>query len=885
LFAKSDRETIEMRLPVESIVRISADPHNVLAEEVYVKVGGRSYLQSYLGQLQTGLQTITFDRAVASSGSQKSVDIGVEIAVYPVSLVRDRASKNPTSSCGGERLREISLNLDGHYSSNELLPLATSHTERILEEKSLNLKKKSFVHVSLGFDFVNSDLEIEIVEVNSGALHFGKNHKNSHEYRDVLPAGSYKLRIVQNDNIAALSIAQCSKFHVRIYIGDADDAFQSADCASKDLLPWNLNNFAGHDPVINLYGSKFLMRGASQMMYVNITSPSLLSIFTRKTFYEDVQFRVYKSHSDHRWYDVESAFSSSTAAGREAVFVLDTLAQTGPTQYEIEMTYTIDEYSSEACPTFGLQLILAPNDHARQTTTCPSTNNSEGDLPTEAVVDNQAVSKFFDGTINSDFFTHHFDFAHEGFVWNTTLSVKNEATLSVQVGYDDLISHFEAVLFRRTPREQQSAMTNREIITPQLSSYNAMQSLTQTLYAGNYTLSLKAHSVDIHHLFDMDLACLPLLYNMQLVPPGAPHVLAVNPPAGRSLDPSSPFTIDMQFSGPIRINSEDVFRNANLLQSRVALTENHGTKRDDVIHPTEVTAKGETVYALRFDTGKLSASKSYHLTIVGEIRDKTGNLYQLTSHNKYTTLDTGCSGHGHVSGGVCICDEGYSGASCNFCSYGYTEKTPKSNPPVCVKQNGQCRVDSCGCDPLVRTYCKPLGQCVESNGNFTCICPKHFAGDRCEKCAADRVDYAQGCRPVDGCGRCDYGHCSASTNYKCVCDKGYTGEQCDVQTNVSSDDEQAANGLRVAGIIFGVFVILATVAFFAYSKLGPNRGQRYLAVDADMESAAEMSLFDDEEEDNHRRFDDRQPEEEEEPAPAPKRHEPQAEERLFSLDD
>jgi len=199
-----------------------------------------------------------------------------------------------------------------------------------------------------------------------------------------------------------------------------------------------------------------------------------------------------------------------------------------------------------------------------------------------------------------------------------------------------------------------------------------------------------------------------------------------------------------------------------------------------------------------------------------------------------------------------------------------------------------CRADSCGCDPLEKTYCKPLGVCIEGSDSFTCQCPTNYAGDRCEKCAKGRGNYDQGCPPVSGCPKCDHGYCDKSSGTGvCICDEGWSGELCNVQGSFGKADIEAANGLRIGGIIIGVFIILATLAFIAYTRIAPKGGQRYLPVDADMESAAEMSLFDDEDEENgfpHRRFDDREPEEEEERA-SPKRHEPQVEEKLFTLDD
>ncbi|MBI5527298.1 MAG: DUF1566 domain-containing protein [Deltaproteobacteria bacterium] len=114
-----------------------------------------------------------------------------------------------------------------------------------------------------------------------------------------------------------------------------------------------------------------------------------------------------------------------------------------------------------------------------------------------------------------------------------------------------------------------------------------------------------------------------------------------------------------------------------------------------------------------------------------------------------------CNAHGTCSGAVCVCNPGYSGATCHECAAGYI------GYPDCAK------------DPCVPDPCSGHGTC---NGG-DCVCGAGYAGAMCSECATGYLGYPDCAKnPCDPDPCNGHGTCSGGA---CTCDTGYNGPGCD----------------------------------------------------------------------------------------------------------
>jgi hypothetical protein len=134
-----------------------------------------------------------------------------------------------------------------------------------------------------------------------------------------------------------------------------------------------------------------------------------------------------------------------------------------------------------------------------------------------------------------------------------------------------------------------------------------------------------------------------------------------------------------------------------------------------------------------------------------------------------------CNGHatacGNSSGtALCLCSEGYTGATCLWCDTGYYEYPNGS---------GKCVDDPCLPDP-----CNAHQYCNNAPGIAVCACLAGYTGSTCSSCDVNYYEYPAGsgtciddpCQP-DPCN--GHGYCANSTGIGvCTCSLGYTGASC-----------------------------------------------------------------------------------------------------------
>ncbi|XP_064235981.1 stabilin-2 isoform X2 [Aotus nancymaae] len=156
-----------------------------------------------------------------------------------------------------------------------------------------------------------------------------------------------------------------------------------------------------------------------------------------------------------------------------------------------------------------------------------------------------------------------------------------------------------------------------------------------------------------------------------------------------------------------------------------------------------------------------------------------------------------CSGNGQCADGLggsgtCICEEGFQGSQCQFCS------DPNKYGPRCSKKclcvhgtcdnridsdgaclTGTCRDGSAGrlcdkqtsaCGPYVQ-FCHIHATCEYSNGTASCICKAGYEGDGT---VCSETDPCTGLTP-GGCSRNAECIKTGTGTHTCVCQPGWTG--------------------------------------------------------------------------------------------------------------
>eukprot|EP00111_Clytia_hemisphaerica_P016394 TCONS_00048541-protein len=108
---------------------------------------------------------------------------------------------------------------------------------------------------------------------------------------------------------------------------------------------------------------------------------------------------------------------------------------------------------------------------------------------------------------------------------------------------------------------------------------------------------------------------------------------------------------------------------------------------------------------------------------------------------------------------------GFTPTQCTRCADGETTKQEASiRPSDCIPILTPCQQHN---------PCQFPGQCVDKNGNATCVCPRYYTGQFCEKLDGP-------CKDVD----CNNGSCVPFPNSKyvdhvCICKPGFTGKKCE----------------------------------------------------------------------------------------------------------
>jgi len=255
--------------------------------------------------------------------------------------------------------------------------------------------------------------------------------------------------------------------------------------------------------------------------------------------------------------------------------------------------------------------------------------------------------------------------------------------------------------------------------------------------------------------------------------------------------------------------------------------QNHDGTHWHIVFPANFTTKHQYI---------LKLNSNSHLT------DQNNVPLQLVSTNKYSIIDTSCNERGQfvAAYGLCSCNAGFGGSTCQSCNIGYEVISQPGQPLQCKRKFGSmCFVDTCGCDPKISGTCVSIGKCNDSVGDTpTCKCNFPYAGKHCERCLDSMDNYALGCVKSRQCPKCIRGSCDSDLKTcRCparfsgsTCDEcatGWSGLDCSIKSDTetppmtSSNDEEHAkivNAFRIIGIVLAVIAIVATGSFMLYKR-------------------------------------------------------------------
>jgi hypothetical protein len=325
LFANSKtKEQIAFTLTQESLMRVSTAHYlnNLDSIQLVVKKEGADYAAFYetaIELLPAGSYVLYFNKPLQSS-IQGNFVVEIQLAISSTAQVQQDIQKmGLPADCTEKFVPPIVLNPAGAFQFSEddlqINQLALKNN-LILQTRNFTITKPSVFYAKLGYHFLLNDLELSIIGQKLSGQQvqlYGRNTKNQNELNEVLPAGSYSLRITQEvkfDFDGYERFAHCSRFTARILIQDASTEVAHMDCTTLDLVPWNLNDpyggaasFGG--PIgpagrLHLMGETFmipLVNGQKDVIRFNLSETSMMSVITVQRYIGDIAYSLTKGSS------------------------------------------------------------------------------------------------------------------------------------------------------------------------------------------------------------------------------------------------------------------------------------------------------------------------------------------------------------------------------------------------------------------------------------------------------------------------------------------------------------------------------------------------------------------------------------------------------------
>ncbi|KAL6071619.1 Tenascin C [Balamuthia mandrillaris] len=293
----------------------------------------------------------------------------------------------------------------------------------------LELMEEAVIYAEAGFHFLLNDLEWTLKPIiapghRDRETTYGRSFRNLNTVNNIVRRGNYTLELYRTSDdddliswITSSSSSRkkkddnegCLPYSLTVLVEKASKREGTTRCFDLARVPTDLTTIAGGSfpyggPItdsgrVHLWAHNFLashIDGAGDILRINITQRSLLSIFTGTADFAhlEVNIKVLNSRTGALVEPLQS-FANSNAGETTSFAIFDLHPDFGEddffwpsqdngqrgTEFEIQFIYT-QEFWVETCPVFAMNLIMEPYALSEKSLTCPSLASS---LPTSKI--------------------------------------------------------------------------------------------------------------------------------------------------------------------------------------------------------------------------------------------------------------------------------------------------------------------------------------------------------------------------------------------------------------------------------------------------------------------------------------------------------------------
>ncbi|KAM9960930.1 hypothetical protein ACTFIW_010090 [Dictyostelium discoideum] len=754
--------------------------------------------------------------------------VNLEIAIATVEQV-NKSINAITAPINCATSAPVSINpsaIDGSFYYSETLYASYDKVTNIsiINHSPFVLTQPTLVYIQIGYQFLLGDFDMYIASEDRRSLRLlGKSNRNTNEINVILPAGSYSLTIVNPVKTPTDFGQHCTPYRLSIALRSSSSTGHT-DCSIFNSIPWDLNSEIGGSvgfggPIdgegnLRLYSDDFMApsTGSTQNISFTIGQPTFVNIFTVDDLTASIDADIFvknTANDQDLLYDV----TLHNTAQHSMLFVANPPKSGLQSNFSISLTFK--GVSKDACPAFGLQLVMKPVSYLTNQLYC--TKNFQPKLPNTNPKPNQygVVNEYISSSMPGDYI-NGMATANNQFEYNIDFSLDRISRIEASISFDSIATNFYLKLSTRTTDKTGKVVRN-SISTGDWNAENSFGETTMTssisssrLAIGNYSITIIQPKYQPNSWITSSIygeLCFPFTYSLTIMDRNQVYAGSVTPSNAFNLLPNHDLTLVFQTHSTLYSDSQATIlcNSSQYIKDTFYLASQSSS---DTIAPSNVICGADdgTKWTFVFSNDSLVADSSYILSIRdGKLFDSNAVPATLPPQHIYTMLDTSCSNNGYFKDSGCICAKGYTGVDCYNCAPDY-HNIDTQGSPVCVKS--QCEPYYCGCDPNNNSTCTQLGKCITNpDGNAVCICSGPYNGTTCNKCALGYHNYPY-CTVWKDCGDCGKGSCDHE-NGQCTCPDNYQGPSCSQCADGYSGSDCKKNG---SGAIVALEVIGALVA-------------------------------------------------------------------------